>query len=428
MPRLKPNAVPSYRLHKQSGQGVVTLNGRDILLGKFNAATSLQEYNRVLAEWLAAGRTTHAAIADVTVAELVAKFWIHGEATYQEASDGKSELENFRMALTPLLALYSNQPASSFSPLGLKAVRENMIGRGWCRSVVNRQVARIKQVFKWAVENEIVPPVVHHGLSAVAGIRQGSATVREAEPVAPVPDDLLNTTLPHLSPTIRAMVDLQLITGMRPGEVCQMRTCDIDRSATLWIYKPATHKNKHRGHARIVYLGARAQKVLNPFLKLNLQACLFSPVDSEADRHRLAAQRAGRPSPSKAGKPKGKRAPTDRYDVHAYRRAIARACDKAFELPENLIEPITPKQKSDATAAGRMNAEAIEARRLKRIAWRTDHTWHPHQLRHNAATRLRREYGLEAAQVILGHKTLSVTQVYAEKNVAAAQKIMAEVG
>jgi len=39
--------------------------------------------------------------------------------------------------------------------------------------------------------------------------------------------------------------------------------------------------------------------------------------------------------------------------------------------------------------------------------------YHPHQLRHNAATRLRREYGLEAPQVILGHKMLSVTEVTA---------------
>jgi integrase len=54
--------------------------------------------------------------------------------------------------------------------------------------------------------------------------------------------------------------------------------------------------------------------------------------------------------------------------------------------------------------------------------------WTPHQLRHTAATRLREQYGLEAAQVILGHKTLSVTEIYAEKNVAAAQRIMGEVG
>jgi site-specific recombinase XerC len=54
--------------------------------------------------------------------------------------------------------------------------------------------------------------------------------------------------------------------------------------------------------------------------------------------------------------------------------------------------------------------------------------WHPHQLRHNAGTKLRKEYGLEAAQVILGHRTLTVTQVYAERNVEAAQRIMLQVG
>ena len=49
-------------------------------------------------------------------------------------------------------------------------------------------------------------------------------------------------------------------------------------------------------------------------------------------------------------------------------------------------------------------------------------------VRHSAVTWLRRQHGLEAAQVILGHKTLSVTEIYAEKNVAAAQRIMGEVG
>jgi integrase len=69
-----------------------------------------------------------------------------------------------------------------------------------------------------------------------------------------------------------------------------------------------------------------------------------------------------------------------------------------------------------------------QERARKRKRWRAEHSWHPHQLRHSAATRLRREYGLEAAQVILGHRTLAVTEIYAEKNVAAAQRIMAEVG
>lgn len=34
MPKLKPNQVPAYRLHKHSGQAIVTLSGKDHLLGK----------------------------------------------------------------------------------------------------------------------------------------------------------------------------------------------------------------------------------------------------------------------------------------------------------------------------------------------------------------------------------------------------------
>ena len=56
------------------------------------------------------------------------------------------------------------------------------------------------------------------------------------------------------------------------------------------------------------------------------------------------------------------------------------------------------------------------------------HRWHPHQLRHTAATELRKEFGLEAAQVILGHRTLTVTQLYAERNTKAAAAVMGRVG
>jgi integrase len=54
--------------------------------------------------------------------------------------------------------------------------------------------------------------------------------------------------------------------------------------------------------------------------------------------------------------------------------------------------------------------------------------WSPNQLRHVGATRIRQQASLDAAQVILGHSSIATTQVYAEKNVAAAMKIAAEVG
>ncbi len=75
-------SVPSYRLHGQSGQAVVTLsdglgNRRDVLLGKYGTPESRAEYVRVLAEWEAAGRrlptrSAEGSAPDITVNEVAA--------------------------------------------------------------------------------------------------------------------------------------------------------------------------------------------------------------------------------------------------------------------------------------------------------------------------------------------------------------------
>ncbi len=51
-----------------------------------------------------------------------------------------------RHAVRPLKELYSRDPASDFSPLELKAVRERFIKAGLCRSYVNDSVRRIVRV------------------------------------------------------------------------------------------------------------------------------------------------------------------------------------------------------------------------------------------------------------------------------------------
>jgi hypothetical protein len=56
MPKPITSRVPSYRRHKPTGQAVVTINGRDLYLGKWNSAASKDEYDRLIAEFLANGR------------------------------------------------------------------------------------------------------------------------------------------------------------------------------------------------------------------------------------------------------------------------------------------------------------------------------------------------------------------------------------
>jgi len=54
--------------------------------------------------------------------------------------------------------------------------------------------------------------------------------------------------------------------------------------------------------------------------------------------------------------------------------------------------------------------------------------WAPNQLRHTRATEIRKMFGLEAAQVILGHASADITQTYAERNESLAAEVALKTG
>lgn len=147
MPSLKPSSVPSYRRHKQSGQAIVTLSGRDHLLGPHNSKQSRQKYDRLIAEWLANGRRSpHCDQDNVTVSRVIAEYWSYAQSYYVN-SQGEStgEAEHFRVAMGPLRRLYGATRAADFGPLAFKAVQQEMIRMGWCRRYINHQASRVKQ-------------------------------------------------------------------------------------------------------------------------------------------------------------------------------------------------------------------------------------------------------------------------------------------
>jgi integrase len=346
----------------------------------------------------------------MSVARLIDEYLRFADRYYRHV-DGTctGETTSIRKAVCVLRHAYGRVLAQEFGPLRLKDVRERMVAKGWCRKTINNQVGRIKRMFKWAAENELVSPDVYHGLQAVPGLKLGRTAARESPPVKPAPEELVAGVLPHVSDQVAAMIRLQLLTGMRPGEVCIMRTADVDRSGAVWVYRPARHKTEHHAHERHVYLGPQAQQVVTPFLRDDRpDAYLFSAAEAEREwRRRKHARRTtplgcgNVPGSNRRRRPKVK--PGHVYRRDSYTRAISRACEAAFPPPEGL----TSEQEKE---------------------WRKAHHWHPHQLRHNAATRLRKDFGIDAAQVILGHKTLAVTAIYAEKDVDRAKQIMQRVG
>lgn len=203
------------------------------------------------------------------------------------------------------------------------------------------------------------------------------------------------------TPQIAAMIQLQLLGGMRPQDVVQLRPCDIDQTDEVWTYLPQSHKTQWRGHSRKVYLGPQAQTLLTPFLNRDPCEYLFSPAESERWRNEQRRQQRKAPvTPSQAKrrpKKSPKRAKRNRYDVHSYARAIHYAIQKVNRLRKKSGQELIPN-------------------------------WSPNQLRHSRATEIRRLYGLEAAQLILGQKHARVTEVYAERDEERAKMIQREVG
>jgi len=424
MPR-SPDYTPKYRKHKQSGQAIVTLSGRDFLLGPHGTKASRLEYDRLVSEWIANGRQLRPE-TDITVVEVVNAYRRFAERYYRKNGAVTREYGCIKEALKIVRELYGRTAANEFGPLALKAVRQRMIDNGWSRGYINKSIGRIRRCFKWAVENELVRPDMHHGLMAVAGLRKGRSEAHEPTPVLPIDDVTVQNTLPQLSTVVADMVRLQRLTGCRPEDICNLRPIDLDTSGEVWINRPATHKMQHHGRERFIPIGPKAQKILRPYLLRAKETFCFVPA--EAEKERRQAQHEQRQTPLQYGnrpgtnrKRKPKRTAGEQYTTGSYRRAIHRACDLAFPAPEPLC------RRADESVR-KWQERLTDKQRAELDQWQSDHRWSPNRLRHSAGTEIRKRYGLEAAQVILGHASADVTQVYAERDLQKAVEIMREVG
>ncbi|RUL83425.1 tyrosine-type recombinase/integrase [Tautonia sociabilis] len=383
-----PHYIPRTSRHR-SGQAVARLNGRDHYLGAHGSPEAAAAYERLIAEWLADGRRSPA--DEPTVNDVILAFLDHATAYYKDGGPHGGEVGCIKDVLKIVKQLYGRTPAADFGPRALKVVRDRMIGKGWCRRYINAQVDRIQRMFRWATEEEIVPGSVHHALRAVRGIRKGTPGVRESERVRPGPAASIRVVFPHVPPAIAAMIRFQDHTGCRPEEVCRLRRCHIRQRGKVWVHEPPEHKTDHHDIERRISIGPRAQRVLGPWIDVPDDAYLFSPAGSEA--HRNGDRRANRrspmtPSQTRWGPRARRKRPSGQCDTTVSdRRAIHRACDRA----------------------------KVEK-------------WSPNQLRHTAATRLRRRHGIEAARIILGHTNLITTQVYAEADLKKAFRVMSRFG
>ncbi|QDT67465.1 site-specific tyrosine recombinase XerC [Planctomycetes bacterium MalM25] len=391
--------LPTYAHFKPRNQACVWIKRRRIYLGPYGSPESHERYAAIIKRLLA-GQAVEGYEEDLggssetrtalTIADLAVRYGEVARKRYR--SDGKpnAEAEMLVSALEELAAQYGAIPATSFGPLALKAYRDQ-IGQRLARSTVNAQINRVRRVFRWAAADELIPTSVVTALEAVQGLRAGQGG-RETAPVLPVEERSVAATLKHLPQVLADMVRLQQLTGMRPGEVCALRPVDLDRSSEIWRYHPASHKTQHLGKSRVVLIGPQGQALLLKYLTRSPDDYCFSPAESESKRRSVI--QAMRTTPLSCGNTPGsntanhpKRAPGRRYSTTAYRRAIQRACDRAG-VP----------------------------------------TWSPNQLRHATATAVRAEFGLDGAQIVLGHSHAKTTEIYAERDLTVGEQIARKIG
>lgn len=420
MPRLF-HQPPKYSQHKPSKQAVVYWGGRAVYLGPHGSAESHQRYQEFLAEWHAwrhnqlatkqqeKKRSRRSAEQElksvvtpeslrmkrrrslpVTLDELIFVYREHARRYYRK--DGRVTREaGLVEEITRELGLrHGSTDPEEFGSADLIGLREQLLKeKDWCRDYLNKQVKRIKVMYKWAAQMELCTPAAYERVKMVTGLRKNYEGTREGKGVQCVDDAHVEATLPHLPPLVADMVRLQRLTAARPGEICALRPCDLERGAKVWLYRPESHKTEHFEVPRVIPIGPRAQAVLVPYLDRAPDKHCFCPKDSVAAyRKRVGENRATRRRRAAKEAPKQpKVAPQEKYLTASYRIAIRRACKKAG-VP----------------------------------------VWTPNQLRHNAATKIRKQYGLEAAQVVCGHTQADVTQIYAERDMEKAIEVAEALG
>jgi len=231
--------VPSYRKHAASGQAVVTIAGRDRYLGKWDSAESRKEYGRLIAEFFSNPNSFLASPEQRTVSELILAYLNHCQNYYGVGE--KTETHRIKVPLKAVRKLYGSTVAIDYGPIQFKAVRDFILegknhkdGFKPSRTYVNSIMRRIRRMFRWASGEGLLPASVHLSLADVQPLRAGRTTARETEPVRPVSDELVEATLPHLPPVIADMARLQMLIGCRPGELCSIKPCMVERTESVW--------------------------------------------------------------------------------------------------------------------------------------------------------------------------------------------------
>jgi integrase len=393
---------PGVGHHKATGQAYALIAGHRHYTGPYTDPASHARALALLAEAAANGGALPSPKHAATVAEVVAAYLAHAAGYY---AGSRTSLARVEAALRPLAGLYGHLPAAEFGPVRLEVVRRVWIEGGTAggvqyralrRSTINDYTRAIVAAFRWAAAREMIPAEVPTALGMLQSLRARRSAAKEPAKRHPVPDAVIEATLPHLPRPIAGLVRLQRACGARSSEILGLRPRDIDTTGPIWICKIEAHKTAHLGKARTLTFGPKAQAVLREHMAGKTPwAVIFSPWDSVQERAE-AAETHRRPD-QKPNERKTDRTVGEAYCSRSYAVAILRGIAKANAARAAEGLPPLPH-------------------------------WTPHMLRHSFASEARKHCSMDAVQAALGHASADVTQIYAALDIGKAAEVAAAIG
>lgn len=244
---------------------------------------------------LSSSKRGAAPVDSMSVREVVASWKVWGRGWYGQRTGNR--VDWMRHVFQVLLPEFGDTPAIEFSPKRLKQLREILVSKGNSRGYVNQQIARLTAIFRWAVEEELVPIDVYQRLATVRPLQRGRTAAREPDPVGPVDEATIRRTLEVIHQPVADMIRVQHLLGCRPSELCSLRVDDIQPMGDLHVIVLKHHKTAWRGKSRVIPVGPQCWTILATYLEGRTPGAYV-----------FTNNRRGF------------------YDTASYRRAIRRAC------------------------------------------------------------------------------------------------------
>lgn len=215
-----------------------------------------------------------------TLGELIDRFAVHLQTNGSRETwiTTKSVLERFHE--------YSGHiKVDQARPSLMVGWQRKMIELDYARTTINRDVLILKRMFRWGVEERLIPAVVSHGMGCVSQLHKGMYGAREPAKIGAAILADMEATAACVAAPVGDMIHAQWLMGCRPGEICRLAPMEIVRDFRqkgIWAAFPSKHKNLWRGLGREIIIGPRAQEFVGPYMS---GAYCFVPPPPSQNKH-----------------------------------------------------------------------------------------------------------------------------------------------